>query len=294
MTDGAAHGVGRVAIIAGNGGIPVFLAESLAARGDAPFVIAIKGEADPALFRYEHVVITPAQIGGLVAALNKANATDVVLVGGVRSRPRLTSLRPNWATLRFLTRIIRKLKAGDDVLLSGVVDMIEEAGYRVRGVQELAPELLAPAGRLAGPELAQDDIEAMTAAGAGALALGRLDAGQACVAIGRRIVALEGAEGTDAMLQRVAELRLQGRLPADRGGVLVKLAKPGQELRADLPTVGLATVENAAKAGLAGIAVHAGKALIANLDDTRARATALGVFIVGIDPETLLSGSAGQ
>jgi DUF1009 family protein len=88
------------------------------------------------------------------------------------------------------------------------------------------------------------------------------------------------------MLERVAQLRAEGRIPARRGGVLVKLAKPGQELRADLPTIGAATVENAAAAGLSGICVHAGRALIADLDVTRLKADELGIFLTGIDPDT--------
>lgn len=281
----AAQSKGRVAIIAGSGSIPVFVAETLREQGTEPFVIAIEGEADPALQRFEHVTITTAQIGRLMSALNRIKPADVVLVGGVRGRPRLSSLRPDLATVHLLLRVVSKLRSGDDVLLRGVVDMIEEEGFRVRGVHELVPELLAPEGQIAGPQPARPDRDALTTAVAGALALGRLDAGQACVAIGQRIVALEAAEGTDAMLRRVAELRDEGRLPTQRGGVLVKLAKPGQELRADLPTIGPATVENAARAQLSGIAVHAGRALVAEFDETCAKAKDLGVFLVGVVPE---------
>ena len=122
-----------------------------------------------------------------------------------------------------------------------------------------------------------------------AAALGALDAGQACVAIGKRIVALEGAEGTDMMLERVAELRGLGRLKAGRGGVLVKLAKSGQELRADLPTIGTATMDKAAEAGLSGIAIHAGRALISDYETTCAHAEKAGLFLIGIVPEELLA-----
>jgi DUF1009 family protein len=110
----------------------------------------------------------------------------------------------------------------------------------------------------------------------------RFDIGQAVVVIGGRVVALEAAEGTDAMLARVAALRRDGRVRAGkRRGVLVKMAKRGQDLRTDLPVIGADTVENAAAAGLAGIAVEAGRTLIAERPATVAAADRAGLFVVG-------------
>jgi UDP-2,3-diacylglucosamine hydrolase len=283
---------GRVAIVAGSGQIPVFVAEKLEKDGRRPFIIAVDGEADPALLKYEHQFVYSAHIGVLLSALRRIKPEDVVLIGGAKSRPSLWRIRPDWTTIRLAARMIPKLRSGDDVLLRGVINMIEDAGFRVRGVHELVPDLLAEKGNLAGPKPSRTAVEAIATAVDGALALGGLDAGQACVAIGRRIVALEGAEGTDMMLQRVAELRAAGRLPKRRGGVLVKLAKPRQDLRSDLPTIGVSTVENAAKAALSGIAVHAEHALIADQGATFTRASALGVFIVGIDPAEYRQGGA--
>ncbi len=283
---GVADSASRVAIIAGGGDIPLYVAETLAEQGRNPFIVAIEGEADPALYRFEHQVVYPIRPGVLMSILKRVNPSDVVMVGGVKSRPKLRKIRPDWTTIKVMARFLPKLRSGDDVLLRGVVEMIEEAGYRVRGVHELVPNLLASEGHIAGPRPASSNRQPIATAIEGAIALGNLDAGQGCVAIGRRIVALEGAEGTDAMLERVARLRAEGRISGRRGGVLVKLAKPGQELRADLPTIGVRTVENAAAAGLSGICVHAGRALIADLDVTCAKADELGVFLTGIDPET--------
>jgi DUF1009 family protein len=284
----AAHDVaakGRVAIVAGSGRIPVYAAGKLAAAGRDPFIVAIEGEADEELRQYEHDVINTAEIGRLVAILERVGPSEVIMVGGVGARPDLRRLRPDWTTLRLAAWLLPKLRAGDDAILRGVIETIERAGFPVRGVHELVPDLLAKQGQIAGPKPTKADREAIATAVRGALALGALDAGQACVAIGRRIVALEAAEGTDMMLQRVSELRQNGRLKAARGGVLVKLAKPGQELRADLPTIGTATIENAARAGLKGIAVHAENALISDFEATCARAREQGIFLVGIDPE---------
>jgi len=284
----AAHdaaATGRVAIVAGSGRIPVYAAEKLAAAGRDPFIVAIEGEADDALLRYDHAFVNTAEIGRLVSILKRVAPSEVIMVGGVGARPDLRRLRPDWTTLRLAAFLLPKLRAGDDVILRGVIATIESAGFPVRGVHELVPDLLAQAGPIAGPKPTRADRDAISAAVKGAIALGKLDVGQACVAIGKRIVALEGAEGTDGMLERVAELRRIGRLKAGRGGVLVKLAKPGQELRADLPAIGAGTVENAAGAGLRGIAVHAGHALISDFEATCARADADGVFLIGIEPE---------
>lgn len=276
---------GRVAIVAGSGRIPVYVAGKLAAAGRDPFIVAIEGEADEELLRYDHDFVNTAEIGRLVAILKRVGPSEVVMVGGVGARPDLRRLRPDWTTLRLAAYLLPKLRAGDDAILRGVIATIEGAGFPVRGVHELVPDLLAEAGHIAGPKPARADIDAISAAARGALALGSLDAGQACVAVGKRIVALEGAEGTDLMLQRVAELRRIGRMKAGRGGVLVKLAKPGQELRADLPTIGTATIDNAARAGLKGIAIHAGHALISDFEATCTRAKEEKVFLVGIDPD---------
>lgn len=281
---------GRVAIIAGGGNLAVRVAEVLARQGRNPFVFAIEGEADPALLRFEHKVIGLAQFGTMLSILRRVKPADVVMIGGIRRRPPLRQMRPDWTAILLAARFLPRLGSGDDTLLRAVVETIEQAGFRVRGVHELVPELLAEAGQIAGPLPGRKDREAIATAAAGALALGRLDAGQACVAIGRRIVALEGAEGTDAMLARVADLRAQGRLPKGRGGALVKLAKPGQELRADLPTIGVTTVENAAAAGLNGIGVHAGRALIADHELTCSRASERGLFVVGVIPGALPEG----
>jgi DUF1009 family protein len=136
---GAADSVSRVAIIAGGGDIPLYVAETLAEQGRNPFIVAIEGEADPALYRFEHEVIYPIRPGVLMSILKRVNPADVVMVGGVRRRPKLHKIRPDWTTIKLVARFLPKLRSGDDVLLRGVVEMIEEAGYRVRGVHELVP-----------------------------------------------------------------------------------------------------------------------------------------------------------
>ncbi|MEN0000114.1 MAG: UDP-2,3-diacylglucosamine diphosphatase LpxI, partial [Pseudomonadota bacterium] len=186
--------------------------------------------------------------------------------------------------LKVAARLLPRLRAGDDALLRGVIGIMEDAGIRVRGVHEIVPDLLAPLGHLAGPKPDSATQSALQTAMHGALALGELDAGQAAVAVRRRLVALEGAEGTDLMLERVAALREAGRLPKKRGGALVKIAKPGQELRADLPTIGPDTIKNATSAMLKAVGVHAGRALITDLEATKALADECKITLLGINP----------
>ena len=280
----------RIAIIAGSGRLPLFVTETLERQGDRPFIIALENEAAPALLQREHEVLHPGRPGTLLRILRRVGPDAVVMIGGVRARPELRHLRPDWTTLKLGARILQRLRSGDDALLRAVVTMVEDAGHTVVGVHELVPDLLASPGFIAGTKMRTTDRESLETALAGARVLGSLDAGQACVAIGRRVVALEGAEGTDAMLERVRELRASGRL-SKAGGVLVKLAKPAQELRADLPTIGPETVGRAAAAGLAGIGIHAGSALIVDYSATRDRAEEAGLFVIGIDPDADQAGA---
>ena len=174
------------------------------------------------------------------------------------------------------------VSGGDDALLQVAIGIIEAQGCRVIGAHEVAPGLLAKTGKLGAHSPSQDDIRDIEKAAEAARRLGELDIGQGSVSVGGRVVALEGVEGTDRMLDRVAALRAERRISARRKGVLVKLCKPQQDMRADLPTIGPSTVENAVKAGLAGIAVEAGRALVLEEQKMIAAADAAGIFVGGI------------
>ncbi len=275
----------RIALVAGGGTIPVMVAKSLSEAGKSPFIAMLEGDADPALSIFEHMHMSSALIGKLIAELKKRQITQLVLVGTVQARPKWSDFRPDLTTLKLLTRIISGLKSGDNVLLSNVVNAIEEAGIKVVGVHEILPQLLAINGVIAGSKPTKTMLDSIRVGADAATRLGALDAGQGVVVIGRRIVALEGAEGTDQMLHRVADLRKAGKLPQKAGGVLVKLCKPQQDRRIDMPTIGVRTVQNAAAAGLRGIAIHAGSTLINNIDEVCALADQHNMFIFGHQPE---------
>lgn len=250
---------GRIGILSGGGRLPLMIAESLAARGIAAHIVAIQGEAGPDIERFPHTWVNWGQIGRMVATLKSEGGGEMVIAGSV-TRPDLWKLRMDLGFFQSLPQILGLLVGGDDSVLSRVVRFFEAKGLTVHGAHEVAPDLLAGAGALGSFALTAETRRDAALAFAVGRVLGPLDAGQAVVAAGGEVVAIEGAEGTDAMLRRVADLR---RDPSKgRGGVLAKGPKPGQELRVDMPAIGPRTVEMAAEARLAGIAAQAGAVLL--------------------------------
>lgn len=275
---------GRLAIIAGNGLLPSYVAQAARAAGDDPFVISLKGELDRSWDGYDHDTVGVGDLAALDRLFKKYGIRRVVMSGGVRRRPEWREVRPTLRTIGKIPGVIRTLlSGGDDTVLQMVIKLIEADGRRVIGAQDIAPDLLASVGPIGTVAPGRDDVADILRAAEAADALGKLDVGQGSVSVGGRIVALEGVEGTDGMLERVAALRASGRISPRRRGVLVKLCKPQQDLRADLPSIGLSTVTNAQKAGLAGIAVEAGRALILDRQAVMAAADAAGMFVCGLD-----------
>jgi DUF1009 family protein len=269
---------GPLGIIAGSGGLPRRLIESCRAAGREIFVLALDGEADREAL--EGVPHAWCRIGGAATALDllRANAvSELVLAGGVR-RPSLASLRPDWRAAKFFARIgYRAL--GDDGLLSAVVKELEREGFRVIGADQLLDEAGLPEGPLG---QVRPDAGALADIAYGmrlARAIGALDIGQAVVVQQGLVLGVEAIEGTDGLLRRCAELRRDGP-----GGVLVKVEKPGQERRADRPTIGPQTVILAAESGLRGIAAEAGATLVLDRDEIIRLADSTGLFVVGIRP----------
>ena len=272
----------RVGILAGGGRLPLMIAESVAARGDGVHIVAIEGEADPEVARFPHTWVNWGQIGRMVATLRAEGATELVIAGGV-TRPDLWRIRPDAGFFTSLPQIVRLLAGGDDSVLSRVVRFFEGKGLTVRGVHEVAPDLLAGDGRMGALDLRRADRADAELGFAVRQALGAVDAGQAVAVAQGKVLAIEGAEGTDAMLRRVAGL--PGREASGvRRGVLAKGPKPGQELRVDMPAIGPRTVEQAAAAGLAGVVVEAGAVLVLDRDEAIRAADAVGCALYGLEP----------
>jgi len=274
---------GRTTIIAGNGQLPIAVAQTLKERGENPFLIPLRGEAVVELYAYPHQEISIIEFAKLVRTLKKQAISNIVLAGGVTKRPYLGDLRFDWPTLRILPRLAFALKRGDDAVLRAFIGALEAYHFRVCGAHQIVPELLASSDmqltQCRPSQQAQQDIGL---AARGAQMLGALDVGQGAVAVRGRIVALEGAEGTDEMLMRVRQLRVSGRIPGD-GGVLVKVMKPSQEARADLPTIGPVTIETAHEAGLDGVAVEGQRSFILEPAETVKLADKYGLFIEVIE-----------
>jgi DUF1009 family protein len=186
-----------------------------------------------------------------------------------------------------MPRIAAAFRGGDNHLLSGIGRLLEREGFRLLGAHEVAPEILMPEGPLGRAQACERD-RADIALGLDYLrAAAPYDVGQAAVVAGKHVLAVEAAEGTDAMLARVAEMRASGRVRAPAGnGVLVKAPKHGQDRRFDLPSIGPQTVEGVTRAGLAGIAVVAGSTIIAEPERLIAAADRGNIFVIGMPAGT--------
>lgn len=274
-----------IAIIAGSGRLPHYVAEAARAAGHTPFIVQLRGQSTHDWAGFEHM---EADVGGfrpVVSALKKRGIERLILSGGVNGRPELLSLRPTLSVLASIPSILKNLRSGgDDKVLRMVIALFEKHGFEVIAAQSVAGDLLASAGALGKRKPDDEALRDIEAAAHAARTIGVMDIGQGAVSVGGRVVALEGAEGTDQMLERVRALRQSGRISARRGGVLVKLCKPQQELRADLPSIGADTVRNAAAAGLAGVAVEAGRSLVLDRAATLEAADMAGLFVFGLEP----------
>jgi UDP-2,3-diacylglucosamine hydrolase len=272
-----------VGVIAGGGTMPFAVADSLAARGIAPVIFALRGNCDPvAVARFRHHWISVGQLGRATKLFRSEACRDLIFIGTLL-RPALSEIRLDWGTVRVIGKVMRSFRGGDDHLLSGIGRILEQDGFRMVGIRDVAPDILMPEGcitRAAPDSAAAADI----ARGQEVLrALGPFDIGQAVVVIDGHVVAVEDIEGTDGLLVRVARLRADGRIRAKAArGVLVKAPKSGQDLRFDLPTVGPRTIEGVAKAGLAGLAIIAGYTIAAESQTMIEAADRQGLFIQGL------------
>jgi hypothetical protein len=214
-------------------------------------------------------------------ALREAGCDAIVILGQV-PRPDVSKLQLDEAAIAMAPAVLAAARNGDDALLRALVSEHERAGFRVIGVDEAMQGLLAPAGVWGAVAPSERQMADLRKAAKLAAAVGAWDVGQGVVVCDGLVLAVEAQEGTDAMLRRVGELPPTVRgTPDVRRGVLVKRPKPIQERRIDLPTIGVRTIEGAAAAGLAGIAVEAGAALALRRDELIAAADRAGLFVYG-------------
>jgi UDP-2,3-diacylglucosamine hydrolase len=276
-----ARAAGPLAILCGAGAFPLEVAIETRRAGREPFLVGIVGATDSAIEAYPHIWVRMGEVGKLFGALRAHAIAELVIIGAM-TRPELADLRLDWGAVKRAAGLAQLFRRGDNGLLAGIAEIIEREGVRVVGAHEVAPRLLAPVGPI-GVRAASEEDEADMAFGARLLgALSTFDAGQGAVVAAGRVLAIEAAEGTDAMLARVAEMRVHGRVRfAGPAGVLVKAPKRGQDLRLDMPAIGPKTVEGAANAQLRGIAVAGGKVLILERERCALEADAGGLFVAG-------------
>ena len=267
----------KLAVLAGRGGLPAAVIQTAIGSGRDVFVLGIEGETDPDLIRdYDHTWVKLGAVGRTISLLHEHSVDDIVMIGAI-DRPPLGALKPDLRGMQLLAKIGLKAAKGDDQLLSTVVRELEGEGFRVIGADEVITPMLAPAGPITAAVPSADAEKDIQLGLKAAMAIGALDIGQAVVVQQGRVLGVEAVEGTDGLLVRVGALKSDGP-----GGVLVKIKKPGQDRRADLPTVGDRTVAGAIHIGLDGIAVHAGHCLLVDRPRMIEMADRAGMFITGI------------
>lgn len=266
----------KLGIIAGGGEIPALAIEACEKTGRPYFVFALDGHADhPAVFAAPHAIIRLGAAAKLEKLATQEGVGEIVMIGRVR-RPSLREMRPDMTAAAFMARVALKA-VGDDGLLRAVAAEFERRGFPVVAIQDIVTDLLAPEGVLTRKKPDQEAERDIARGLDVARTLGELDVGQAVVIQQALVLGVEAIEGTDALLHRCADLKRKGP-----GGVLVKIKKVRQDRRVDMPTIGVDTVANAAKAGLRGIAIQAGGTLVVNREAVVKAADQAKMFIVGL------------
>ena len=273
---------GSVALIAGGGGFPAEVAAAATAAGRCVHVLGLRGFAARQIAGQKVRTVDMLDPAGILAALRVIAPGCVVMAGAV-TRPGPAALGSVFAAFRNRAELSRILAGGDDRILRAAVSLIEDAGFTVVGAHEVAPSLLAPAGVLGRSTPGTTDLSDIALAAELLATTGRFDMGQGAVVAAGQVLALEGPEGTDAMLQRVAAMRRRRVRLDGRTGVLVKRPKPGQDRRIDLPAIGPRTVAGAAAAGLAGIAVEAAGVVLIERQALLEAADRAGLFVLGLE-----------
>jgi len=279
----------KLAIVAGGGPLPMRLAETCRTLNRPVFVLPLTGSADQDWKDFPHTEIRMGAVGRTFELLADHQCREIVMAGYVK-RPNFQALRPDLTGTRLLPRFVAAAARGDDAILRLLVDIFEKQGLRVVGADDVLDDLLTQDKVYGDISPTTDDWQDIQKAVSVIDALGPFDVGQAAVVRGGHVLAIEAAEGTDAMLDRCADIIANSKENADRRlGVLVKKPKPQQERRVDLPIIGVTTVQKVAKAGLCGIAAAAGGSLLMDEAGAVEAANKKGIFVSGFAPENLPS-----
>jgi DUF1009 family protein len=273
----------KLGLIAGGGALPVELAAHCEAAGRPFAVMRLRSFADPVLQRYRGVEVGLGEFGKVFKAL-KAEGCEVVCFAGTVSRPDFSAIMPDLRGIAVIPALIKAARKGDDALLRCLLAEFEKEGFAIEGAHEVVGEMTLRLGQLGLHAPRAQDLPDIERALLVAREIGKLDVGQGAVVCEGLVLAVEAQEGTDAMLRRVADLPQAIRGSAEqRRGVLAKVPKPIQETKVDLPTIGVATLQRAARAGLAGVVGEAGRLLVVDREAVIACADDLGLFVLGVE-----------
>ena len=263
-------------MIAGGGMMPVEIIKYCKAMGRPIFVVGIEPFArEDELREAPHSFAKIGEAGKILKALKNNNVYEIVLAGGIK-RPSFKEMIPDWEGMKIVAKLAVK-KMSDDHLFRAVMDEIESRGFKVVGIEEVVPEMMFKEGVYGKVKPSDDDMDDIRRGIMVAKALGAVDVGQAVVVQEGMVLAVEAIEGTDMMLSRAATVRKKGKAP-----VMVKVLKPGQDMRVDLPAMGLQTIEQLKKYGIGGMAVEAGGILLIERESVIKMADREGIFIIGV------------
>jgi Uncharacterized protein conserved in bacteria len=263
-------------MIAGSGMMPTEIIRYCVAHQKEVFVIGLESFANETnIGEAPHDFARMGEVGKILKAFQKNGVQDIVLAGGIK-RPSFKELIPDWEALKILSHLAFK-KMSDDKLFRAVIDEIEGYGFKVLGIEEVVPEMLFSEGLYGKTKPSSEDRDDIERGVVVAKALGAVDVGQAVVVQEGMVLAVEAIEGTDMMLSRAAAVKKEGKAP-----VMVKVLKPGQDMRVDLPAIGLQTIEQLKKYGIKGIAVEAGGILLIEREQVIKMADEAGIFILGL------------
>lgn len=265
-----------VGLIAGGGLLPALLIEKLKAQGTPYHVVTFKGQPTPVCeLDEQHRSIVPlGQVGKVRQILKKKGVTHM-LMAGFLSKPSLFDIRPDFTGLKILASLKHK---HDDALLTAILDYFSTHGFKVIGAHDILPEIVAKSGVYGKVSPTKEQFDDIAFGVKVAQTLGSLDIGQSVIIKDGVVLGVEGAEGTDGLIKRCAELR--GR--KNQGGILVKCAKPHQNMNVDMPSVGVETIEKLRNYAYDGVAVLAEKSLILDLSHMVKNADKAGVFVVSV------------
>jgi len=271
-----------LAIIAGDGDLPRLVAEAASGRGQAYRVVLFGKDQPQWAAGQPQIRARFERFGALFDAMRAAGLDQVVFVGGM-ARPNPDASAFDAKTIEIAPLLLGSIGQGDDATLRVIAAIFESEGFVVQAAHDILPDLLAGQGPLGVCAPSPADLADLARAGGIVAALGAADVGQGAVVAQGICLGAESIQGTDMMLEFVA--RSADRFRPDKNGargVLFKSPKPGQDLRLDLPAIGPLTVENAARAGLAGIGFQAGGVLILDRPETVAAADRAGLFLFGV------------